>query len=349
MNINKNISVWNGSYPPPTNYHLWVRPDNTIFVNDGSKWVPASETLINTKLNKSEKGAANGVTPLDSSSKVPSQYLPSYVDDVLEYTNKSQFPAIGESGKIYVALDTNLTYRWSGSIYTEISKSLALGETSNTAFAGDRGVALENKYNELNTLNETVTDLNELVVKLHTTITQSVSPSTIYKGEATNVTINHSAKFDGEPLTYTLKVDNSELNNPYSVSDTKTFNLVFEINNEDPKLVTSISKTVKVNAYYPRYYGRVNKTILTSADVLALPKQPVSSSSAISNKTIASTVSDYLWLCVPDTMNINSVTSGGFAVPMESPITIAVTNKGNYKCYRSSNQINAGSLTFNVQ
>lgn len=84
-------------------------------------------------------GTANGVAELDSNGKVPSSQLPSYVDDVLEYDSKSAFPATGESGKIYVAKDTNKTYRWSGTAYVEISESLALGETSSTAYRGDRG------------------------------------------------------------------------------------------------------------------------------------------------------------------------------------------------------------------
>ena len=71
--------------------------------------------------------------------KIPTSQLPAYVDDVLEYANLAAFPVTGEAGKIYVALDTNLTYRWSGSAYVEISKSLALGETSSTAYRGDRG------------------------------------------------------------------------------------------------------------------------------------------------------------------------------------------------------------------
>lgn len=85
------------------------------------------------------KGANNGVAELDSAGKVPSSQLPSYVDDVLEYNNKSSFPSTGETGKIYIAKDTNKTYRWSGSAYVEISESLALGETSSTAYRGDRG------------------------------------------------------------------------------------------------------------------------------------------------------------------------------------------------------------------
>ena len=85
------------------------------------------------------KGAANGVAELDGDGKVPTSQLPSYVDDVLEYADQSSFPATGETGKIYIALDTNKTYRWSGSAYVEISASLALGTTSSTAYRGDRG------------------------------------------------------------------------------------------------------------------------------------------------------------------------------------------------------------------
>ena len=97
------------------------------------------DTKLNTKLNTSLKGAASGLAELDANGKVPSSQLPSYVDDVLEYSAKSSFPATGETGKIYVDTSNNKTYRWSGSAYVEISASLALGETSSTAYRGDRG------------------------------------------------------------------------------------------------------------------------------------------------------------------------------------------------------------------
>lgn len=87
------------------------------------------------------KGANSGLAELDANGKVPSSQLPSYVDDVLEYANLAGFPATGESGKIYIAQDTNKSYRWSGSAYVEVSSSLALGETSSTAYRGDRGAA----------------------------------------------------------------------------------------------------------------------------------------------------------------------------------------------------------------
>ena len=85
------------------------------------------------------KGAANGVAELDESGWVKNTQLPSYVDDVLEYANFAALPVTGETGKIYITQDTNKTYRWSGSAYAEISASLALGETSSTAYRGDRG------------------------------------------------------------------------------------------------------------------------------------------------------------------------------------------------------------------
>jgi len=90
-------------------------------------------------VSASEKGSNNGVASLDSTGRVPSTQLPSYVDDVVEYNSASDFPVAGESGKIYIAKDTNRQYRWSGSAYAEISESLALGETAQTAYRGDRG------------------------------------------------------------------------------------------------------------------------------------------------------------------------------------------------------------------
>lgn len=69
------------------------------------------------------KNQPNGYCGLDASGLIASAQLPSYVDDVLEYANLAAFPATGASDKIYVALDTNKTYRWSGSAYVEISPS----------------------------------------------------------------------------------------------------------------------------------------------------------------------------------------------------------------------------------
>jgi len=109
-------------------------PNNTNFPTE--KLVKDN---LDLKLNSSLKGAINGLAELGLDGKVPSAQLPAYVDDVLEYDNLAAFPATGETGKIYIAKDTNITYRWSGTQYIEISSSLALGETSSTAYRGDRG------------------------------------------------------------------------------------------------------------------------------------------------------------------------------------------------------------------
>ena len=91
------------------------------------------------QVKRSEMGTASGVATLDANGIINTSQLPSYVDDVLEYSSKSSFPATGETGKIYVDTSTNLTWRWSGTTYVEISPSLALGETDSTAYRGDRG------------------------------------------------------------------------------------------------------------------------------------------------------------------------------------------------------------------
>lgn len=112
---------------------------NTV-LGTASNILNAVKTWANGKFALSSKvGAANGIATLDADGKVPSSQLPSYVDDVLEYSAKTSFPATGETGKIYVNIADNRTYRWSGTTYVEISASLALGETSSTAYAGDKG------------------------------------------------------------------------------------------------------------------------------------------------------------------------------------------------------------------
>lgn len=138
--------------------------DKTITVNGhalrGNVTVTKSDVSLGNVTNdaqvkRSEMGVANGVATLGTDGKVPSAQLPSYVDDVLEYSSKSVFPTSGESGKIYIDTSNNKTYRWSGSTYVEISSSLALGETSSTAYAGNKGAT--NASNITKIINGTTT------------------------------------------------------------------------------------------------------------------------------------------------------------------------------------------------
>ncbi len=78
-------------------------------------------TAIKSKISSSEKGTPNGVATLDGTGKIPSAQLPSYVDDVVEYTTIAQFPATGSAGILYIDLTTNKQYRWGGSAYAQIT------------------------------------------------------------------------------------------------------------------------------------------------------------------------------------------------------------------------------------
>ena len=118
-----------------------------------------TESEMNSKLagkaNSSHKHAAADITSVNASAItgiIPAANLPSFVDDVIEgYLSGGKFyktknsdgtyatEIAAESGKIYVNLNDNKTYRWTGSGYAVISETLALGETSSTAYRGDRG------------------------------------------------------------------------------------------------------------------------------------------------------------------------------------------------------------------
>ena len=138
------VKIGSTAYNPSSGVVSLPAYPTTLPASDVSSWAKASSKPSYTAsevgaIATTAKGAASGVAELDANGKVPSSQLPAYVDDVLEYTAKSSFPATGETGKIYVDTSTNLTYRWSGSAYVEISPSLALGTTSSTAYRGDRG------------------------------------------------------------------------------------------------------------------------------------------------------------------------------------------------------------------
>lgn len=135
-----------------------------------------------TPIDESRIGAANGVASLDASGRIPASQIPGGFDNIEEYDSKTDFPITGNEGKIYVAKDTNLTYRWTGSQYVEISPSLALGETATTAYRGDRGKVAYDHSNVsgnstihhthgnkelLDTYKQTEADLANAVSKVH--------------------------------------------------------------------------------------------------------------------------------------------------------------------------------------
>ena len=154
--------------------------------------VPTYSELTNY-VPKSEKGAANGVASLDSTGKVPSSQLPSYVDDVIEgyyyngqfYTDSAHANLITpETGKIYVDLDTNKTYRWGGTTYVEISQSTIhkfVGTFNVNKLVGTTGnVSIEHSLGS-----------EDIVVNIYSTVTGDMVIMDISLEDENNITINY--------------------------------------------------------------------------------------------------------------------------------------------------------------
>lgn len=137
---------------------LWYRSDDItsevtgrlmLQTTSGEKKIAVIEdieTNVGRYVPLTQKGVANGVATLDNNGIIPNTQLPSFVDDVLEFSTLSNFPTTGETGKIYVAQNTNKAYRWSGSAYVEIAQGIALGtgtpqDVKASATAGTSGAA----------------------------------------------------------------------------------------------------------------------------------------------------------------------------------------------------------------
>lgn len=188
-----------------------------------SSWILIGDTSeLNSKVQQfiNSKGAPNGLASLNESGIIPSAQLPSYVDDVIEVDIFSNLPGTGESGKIYIVQDTNLTYRWSGTDYVEISKSLALGETSSTAYPGDKG---KSTTDIVNSLSDTL--VNDVLVSQSNQDSVSLTVKSITKN-STNKS-NKLLLTDGEPVLLTdgspiLLAENDGL---YSQADDKTITI----------------------------------------------------------------------------------------------------------------------------
>lgn len=168
-----------------------------------------SNVTNDAQVKRSEMGVASGVATLGTDGKVPSSQLPSYVDDVLEFDAKTKFPTTGETGKIYVDTTTNLTYRWSGSAYVEISQSIALGETSSTAYAGNKGKANADSIAKI---------INGTQVVAKATTANNVGGFTVAKNvpaDAVFTDTHHTAKeIVGSSATATANVT-AETTNPF--------------------------------------------------------------------------------------------------------------------------------------
>lgn len=188
--------------------------------------------------------------------------------------------------------------------------------------------------------------ISETFKKKEASVSISASPKLFEKGVDTEVTVSWSSMLDGAkvtPTSTTITQGSTQISTAanssvkVTVADSATFSISSVI-----KGVTKTAST-SVAAVYPMYFGDSAKAALASADILALTKQSIQSSPK-GSYTVAVAANNYMWLCVPSTMSITKVTSSGFDVPLEAPVTVAVTDKGDYKCYRSSAAFSEGDV-----
>ena len=326
LKINKNISVWRGDSTPPTIYHLWIKGDNSQWLYEGEEWV-----------NINQKGVPGGCATLDESGKIPSEQLPSYVDDVVEYENFDSLPEEGEKGKIYVTTDNDNQYRWSGSTYIKIGHPLELGEEADEAYPGNKGKELSDN---LDSHNERLMDLEDKVFPL----TISVSGGgTFEKGISRTITVSWTVK-KGDQV---VDAESTTVNDSPVEGTSKQFTDVSETTTYTVKATyqsKQVSGSTKATFIAPMYFGFARwSSAADGLNITSLTKQAIKTSPNGSYSLNNPTTGYYLWLCVPNSMTINKVTSSGFDVPMEAS-TSGSTSVDTYKCYRSSSQINEGVM-----
>ena len=202
---------------------------------------------------------------------------------------------------------------------------------------GDSKELAMSQYAVTKALNE----INDVLFSQYTALTFSRTPSVIERGINTKVTLTWNPTFNGayeKPSALTVKRGATTLTTDTSlktiqdtagITETTTYSI--------EATIKGITKTASatVNAYYPMYFGGSASEEITSEELLALTKQSIKSSPA-GQVTIPLTTGQYLWLCVPESMSINSVGILNSApVGMEQYTVVAVSGKGNYRCYRS--------------
>ena len=284
--------------------------DNSLKVNNHTveSDVPANAIFTDTTyeiatktnhglMSASDKQKLDGqVAELDEHGKVLSSQLPSYVDDVIEATLET-FPENGENGKIYVDIETNLSYRWTGTAYTVISPSIALGETSSTAYRGDRGktayehsqethapvnaqenvienikldgkeLQVENKEINLNLQDNLVcvnsTEPTDDRKKVWLSKTKNIfNSATQIDGVRLNSTNGSLETYEGRTTSDFIKVE-PNTDYTFSINGVATDINLYEYKNDGSFIKSSVASTIRTteNTHYIRFYGSTNNLV----------------------------------------------------------------------------------------
>ena len=200
------------------------------------------------QVKRSEMGVANGVATLDENGLVPSSQLPSFVDDVLEFDLKDNFPTTGVPGKIYIAKDSNRTYRWDENQYRELSVSLALGETSTTAYAGDKGK-----------------DISDKLAKVRNTQLSHIKDTDTFSVTAEKVSLNYDCYVGDQ---YGAEATSHSVDIPVA-SETQAG----IVTAEDKKAITNLDTTYAKKAYVDKSIKDLSDSI-AAGEVISLTENP---------------------------------------------------------------------------
>ena len=298
----------------------------------------------------------NKSTPqLGKDGKLPADLLPESLQNATSTEVVESLPQTGEANKIYlVKREGSDPVVYDASMWIDGAWASFGGGEVTGAVRYDEAQGLEDAQKTQARENigaasqKDVDDINQILFTQYTALSMSRTPASFEKGVKTEVTLNWSTKFNNqeiEPDSLKVKKGDEVLTSDKtlktikdSVTNTQAYSMT--------AVIKGITKTASVTviAYYPMYFGASAKKALESADILAMTKQPIKSSPA-GNVTVEVGANEYLWLCVPSTMSVNSVKSGGFDVPMAAPVTVAVDGKGGYKCYRSASPFAEGTFT----
>lgn len=304
---------------------------------------------------------------------VPSTQLPSFVDDVLEFINLAAFPTIGESGKVYIAIDTNKTYRWSGSVYVIIGTDLALGETASTAYRGDRGkiaydhsqITSGNPHNVTKTdiglsNADNTSDVNKPVSTAQQTAINLRQKKVIYvNGTPTN--INAPIVEDGQ-----IAVDTSQTPNLMYRGVLSTLTYV-QIGSVATSSVNFTKTEAQILALTPASYtgqlfmandtGIVYKstgTAWVNVNSVTIPSQPDGSQLGVINATtgqITSVTSDgtafgYVVGAIPNQPVANTATESYFSIGVGGNNPVANLTTSDYLAVKDDGSANPNPLVW---
>lgn len=364
MNINKNVSIWRGNNTPPTQYHLWQKGD-ILFHHNGLEWVenkvPMASPDQGGLMSKEDKYKLDNLVydNLDSDrgdialSAKQGKILLGKISDL----NLSVYQPKGsvqnlESlpidnlrvGDVYNIVDpfyideikypagTNVV--WIGSSWDPLGGTVDFSDYSTTEEV--EGM-IEEQRQEIGAV---LQDISLVLYNQHSQLTLSVSPTIIEKGVNTPVTVQWAFKFNDtnmNPDSIKILENTTEINTDVgtkvisrNISSTTKY-----VAQSSLKGVPKIQQ-VTVNAYYPMYFGSSSLDQIT--DVTVLVKQALKASPA-GTYNILVNENEYVWWCVPNTMTIKSIKSGGFDIPIEAPIIV-----NGYKCYRTSSRLKAGTM-----